>query len=92
MNIQEIKKRIRVNTLKTLLWSQIAAVDAELKSIVTAQMNWHQAIKKRKDRELIILIHNEEEKAESNWKTIKAVLKVIWIKKLKKVIDNIIVL
>ena len=54
------------NTLKTSLWSQIVAADARLKSIVTAQINWYQAAERREDRETIILIYNEEEKAESN--------------------------
>ena len=88
-NIQEIKKRMGANILKTPSWSQIVAAGTGSKPIVTAQVNRHQAAERRKDRETIISIRSEEEKAESNRKTTEAVLEAIRTKEPKKATDNI---
>lgn len=92
-NTEEIKAKLEAaQPQKAATWSQIAAHGGMASPAVTAQVHRQQAAEKRKDRELIVTITNQEEKAETGKRPAEAILQAVRAREPKKATDNIVTL
>jgi hypothetical protein len=88
-NTEEIKKKVAATGPQgAKSWSQVAATQP----VVTAQIQRHQAAERRKDRELIVTIENQEQKEQSNRKTTDSLIEVVRAKEPRKATSDIALL